>query len=172
MLRSPALPCNEHTMVALVLVYVLCVLHSGSQRTYALPSIGCLQGWCRAVRAASSTGSALRWLRAQPKLSCALSRPTSTSSEALRPLAAWQRRHLPADGGLHVTQCVASCSHAHAVHLMIPYHLRWRMRSIYSTQLPGRESLSVVGTCHDHVYVSMLQNLYQKLTVQVSPRKL
>ena len=73
-------------MVALVLVYVLCVLHSGSQRTYALPSIGCLQGWCRAVRAASSTGSALRWLRAQPKLSCALSRPTSTSSEALRPL--------------------------------------------------------------------------------------
>ena len=60
LLQSPALPCNEHTMSALVLVYVLCVLHSGSQRAYASPSIGCLRGGRCAVRAASSTGSALR----------------------------------------------------------------------------------------------------------------
>ena len=101
-------------MVALVLVYVLCVLHSGSQRTYALPSIGCLQGWCRAVRAASSTGSALRWLRAEPKLSCALSRPTSTSSEALGPT------RQPGTGGTCL-QTEAPTSHSawhHAVMLM------------------------------------------------------
>ena len=47
------------------------------------------------------------------------------------------------------------CNHAHG--LQIAYHLLQRMGSRFSMQVPGKESVSIMGMCHDHVICCSLR---------------